>query len=161
MPPARTLSRLDNTCLIIYAPNLEKPHTTAWYKALFSKGNLAIASQTLYPEQFAKQIRARLNAAKLRLTEAAYELLLTNCQGNLFAAKQAIERLTIHPQAHNIIDETLLTELLDDFSQFNTFALSDAILGADWLNVSTSSVPIWIPSLTVPSMCLSGHRRYS
>ena len=32
----------------------------------------------------------------------------------------------------NIIDDTLLTELLDDFSQFNTFALSDAILGADW-----------------------------
>lgn len=136
---ADTLTRLadlplDNTRLIIYAPNLEKPHTTAWYKALFSKGNLAIASQALYPEQFAKQIRARLNAAKLRLTEAAYELLLSNCQGNLFAAKQAIERLTIHPQAHNIIDETLLTELLDDFSQFNTFALSDAILGADWLN---------------------------
>ena len=136
---ADTLTRLadlplDNTRLIIYAPNLEKPHTTAWYKALFSKGNLAIASQALYPEQFAKQIRARLNAAKLRLTEAAYELLLANCQGNLFAAKQAIERLTIHPQAHNIIDETLLTELLDDFSQFNTFALSDAILGADWLN---------------------------
>ena len=74
----------------------------------------------------------RLQAAKLRLTEAAYELLVANCQGNLFAAKQAIERLTIHPQAQNIIDDTLLTELLDDFSQFNTFALSDAILGADW-----------------------------
>ena len=125
---------------------------------LYSRYSL-LATQ-LYPEQFAKQIRARLNAAKLRLTEAAYELLLANCQGNLFAAKQAIERLTIHPQAHNIIDETLLTKLLDNFSQFNTFALSNAILGADWLNVSTSSVPIWIPGITVPSMCLSGHRRY-
>ncbi|WP_298046432.1 hypothetical protein [uncultured Cardiobacterium sp.] len=41
---------LDNTRLIIYAPNLEKPHTTAWYKALFSKGNLAIASQALYSQ---------------------------------------------------------------------------------------------------------------
>lgn len=124
--------RLENSRLIIFAPNLDKPHTTAWYKALFSQGNLAIASAALYPPQFAKQIAQRLQAAKLRLTEAAYELLVANCQGNLFAAKQAIERLTIHPQAQNIIDDTLLTELLDDFSQFNTFALSDAILGADW-----------------------------
>ena len=124
--------RLENSRLIIFAPNLEKPHTAAWYKALFSQGNLAIASQALQPPQFAKQIAQRLQSAKLRLTEAAYELLLANCQGNLFAAKQAIERLTIHPQAENIIDDTLLTELLDDFSQFNTFALSDAILAADW-----------------------------
>ena len=124
--------RLENSRLIIFAPNLDKPHTTAWYKALFSQGNLAIASAALYPPQFAKQIAQRLQEAKLRLTEAAYELLVANCQGNLFAAKQAIERLTIHPQAQNIIDDTLLTELLDDFSQFNTFALSDAILGADW-----------------------------
>ena len=115
--------RLENSRLIIFAPNLDKPHTTAWYKALFSQGNLAIASAALYPPQFAKQIAQRLQAAKL---------LVANCQGNLFAAKQAIERLTIHPQAQNIIDDTLLTELLDDFSQFNTFALSDAILGADW-----------------------------
>ena len=86
--------RLENSRLIIFAPNLDKPHTTAWYKALFSQGNLAIASAALYPPQFAKQIAQRLQAAKLRLTEAAYELLVANCQGNLFAAKQAIERLT-------------------------------------------------------------------
>ena len=124
--------RLENSRLIINAPNLDKPHTTAWFKALFSQGNLVIASQTLYPPQFAKQIAQRLQAAKLRLTEAASERLIANCQGNLFAAKQAIARLAIHPQAQNIIDDTLLAELLDDFSQFNTFALSDAILVADW-----------------------------
>ncbi|MDO4643595.1 MAG: DNA polymerase III subunit delta [Cardiobacteriaceae bacterium] len=125
--------RMENNRLIIFAPNLEKPYTASWYKALFARGNLSIESKTLYPPQFTKQIDQRLHAAQIRLTETAYERLLTNCQGNLLAAKQAIERLRIHPQSQNIIDDTLLAEILDDFSQFSTFSLENAILNADWL----------------------------
>lgn len=124
---------LEHSRLIIFAPQLSKPHRFAWYKKLFTQGNLTLTSVTLYPDAFAQNIIQRLNQAGVRLTELAYERLLENCRGNLFAAKQAIQRLSIHPAAKKIIDEIILGELLDDFSHFNVFALSDAILTADWL----------------------------
>lgn len=135
---AETLSHvadllLEQSRLIIFAPQLIKPHRFAWYKKLFAQGNLTLTSTTLYPEAFARNIIQRLNQAQIQLTELAYEQLLANCQGNLFAAKQAIQRLSIHPAARGIIDEIILAELLDDFSHFNVFALSEAILKADWL----------------------------
>lgn len=118
--------------IVLFAPNFSKIEQSAWYKTLFQH-NLAIRSFTLFASDFNQQIDQRLKTAHLRLTSQARERLIAYCQNNLLAAKQAIERLSIHPQHEQIIDDTLLQNLLSDVSQFSTFALTDAILASNWL----------------------------
>ncbi|UJF25404.1 DNA polymerase III subunit delta [Suttonella sp. R2A3] len=125
--------QFKHTRLIIYAPDLEKPESKAWVKNLFTKDNLVIQSQTLFPKAFAKQIEQRLHHAKLHLTESAYVRLMDYSQGNLLAGQQAIDRLAIHPQHKDIISAELLVDLLADMSQFGAFALSDALIMQNWL----------------------------
>lgn len=123
----------NHTRLIIYAPNLEKPERTPWFKQLFKQDHVVVESKTLYPKAFAQQIERRLQQAKLHLTASAHQRLLDYCQGNLLAGQQAIDRLAIHPQHREVITQELLSELLADVSQFGVYALSDAVLAQHWL----------------------------
>ncbi|MBV7435326.1 DNA polymerase III subunit delta [Cardiobacteriaceae bacterium TAE3-ERU3] len=123
----------DSIRLLIYAPNLEKPHTAGWYKALFNGQNTVVQSKALYPSTLARQIDQRLRNAKLHLTEDAYQRLMDYCQGNLLAAQQAIDRLKIHPEHKSVIGPNLLSDLLSDVSHFGVFTLSDALLSGHWL----------------------------
>lgn len=133
---ALSAQRNDNIRLLLYIPELNPSPKSKWYQTLFLEhpDNCTIHSKALYPNTFARQIDQRLQQAELRLSPDARQRLLDYCQGNLLAAQQAIQRLTIHPQHDSIIDNTMLGELLADVSQFSVFALSDAILSGQWLD---------------------------
>lgn len=113
--------------LIVFFPNLEKIHEKNWFKTLFSSDNLAIVSQTLFPNEFEQQLRQRLNAHRLQLSSAAFSLLSQYSDGNLLAAHQFIERLALSKE-HALIDEEQLIEKLSDVSQFSANTFKDALL---------------------------------
>lgn len=122
----------DSVRILLHLPQLEKAHEKAWYKACFAGGNLAIRSQTLFPDAFMRQIDQRLRQHKVTLTAAARERLIDYCQGNLLAAEQAIARLTLQSTDSPLTEEDLL-HLLADAALFSTFSFADAVLKGDWL----------------------------
>lgn len=121
----------DSLRILLHLPQLEKPHEQSWFKACFAGGNLAIISKTLYPHELARQADRRLRDAGLELTGAARERLLDYCQGNLLAAKQAIELLAI--RARNPVHENDLLALLADAAMFSVFTCTEALWRGDWL----------------------------
>ncbi|MDO4777812.1 MAG: DNA polymerase III subunit delta [Cardiobacteriaceae bacterium] len=122
----------DSVRILLHLPHLERAHEKAWYKACFAGGNLAIRSQSLFPDAFIRQIDQRLRHHQVQLTAAARERLIQYCQGNLLAAEQAIARLTLQ-QTHAPLTEEDLLHLLADAALFSTFSFADAVLRSDWL----------------------------
>lgn len=120
-----------NLRILLHLPALEKPHEQSWFKACFAAGNLTVLSKTLYPQDFAKQIDRRLHDRNIELTAAARERLLDYCQGNLLAAKQAVERLAV--RAQNPVHEEDLLALLADAALFSAFAFMDVLWRGNWL----------------------------
>lgn len=124
----------DNLRILLFFPELDKAHDKAWYKSCFATGNLVIKSDPLNADAFTRQIDQRLHAAHLQLTASARERLISYCQGNLLAAKQAIERLAIaHRGNPEPIHENALLERLADAASFTTFSFSETLLRGDWL----------------------------
>lgn len=117
--------------ILLHLPALEKPLEQAWYKSAFQQDNLAVVSHALNPQTFVRQVDARLHAAHIDLTANAREHLLEYCQGNLLAAKQAIERLTV--RAQGTVHEKELVEMLSDAALFSVFAFADHLWRGEWL----------------------------
>lgn len=125
---------LKQTRLILNLPNLENPEKQSWYKAFSKADSLEIISTPLTESQFSQDIRRRLAAKKLHLSESAYHLFLDYHEGNLLAAQQSIDRLAHYPDAQNTLDDEHIQERLDDFAQLSIRDFQRAYLNADWLS---------------------------
>lgn len=122
------------TRLLIHAPNLQRPQSTAWFKALLRARCLDIRSYPLDQRAFEEQIDRRLAAAGLRLHNRAYEQLISYVEGNLLAAAQAIERLSQRPDHGTILRVADLREILSDLSRFDSADFRRALFEARWLD---------------------------
>lgn len=99
---------------------------TAWFKKLSSQ----IKMVTVWPlqeAQFKQWIATRCQQNKLTLTPDAIAYLAVQTEGNLLAAKQAIERLSLLTDSSPLTLERL-RELQHDASVFDLFDLVDAAL---------------------------------
>lgn len=125
---------MSQTRLLIHAPNLQRPQSAAWFKALIRAKCLDIRSYPLDQQAFEEQINRRLLAAHLRLNNRAYEQLISYVEGNLLAAAQAIERLSQRPDHDNILRAADLRETLSDLSRFGNADFRRTLLQMHWLN---------------------------
>lgn len=118
---------VDDLCVIFVCSKLDKAlMKKTWFQALDQHGGILI----LYPpqaNQFPGWLQQRLQAAGLSLESDALQLLVTLTQGNLLAAKQAIERLQLIKKNTRIDYETVLASC-DNASYFDVFKLADACL---------------------------------
>ncbi len=120
--------------LLLHAPNLQRPQSAVWFKALLRAKCLEIRSYPLEQRDFERQIERRLGKAGLRLDNPAREQLIAYVEGNLLAAVQAIERLSQRPDHENILSATELRETLSDLSRFGNADFRQALLQARWLD---------------------------
>ncbi|HBN90356.1 MAG TPA: DNA polymerase III subunit delta, partial [Rheinheimera sp.] len=98
----------------------------AWFKQLQNQA-VQIPVYALDERQSQQWLRERARQLKLQLSSDALALLQQHCAGNLLAARQELEKLTLAglPQP---LDATVLAQFLADHSSFTVFQLVDAIL---------------------------------
>ncbi len=116
--------------LLVTAPGAErKTANTAWAKAAAKTGVL-VECRPLKSEQMPDWIAARLRDRRLQVPPEGARLIAEYAQGTLFAAAQAIERLTlIVPEGR--ADLATVREAVVDEARYGTFECVDAALAGD------------------------------
>ncbi len=113
----------DNLLLIVF-PKMEKRFTsTQWFKAIETQSALC----QIWPideKQLPQWVRQRLMSAGYQPTHQAVELLAERVQGNLLAAAQEVEKLTLFVEP-GPLDETTIESCVSDHARYNIFDLVD------------------------------------
>jgi DNA polymerase III subunit delta len=128
---ADLLGRQDpDTLLLILTPRLDRDAQGAdWVRAIEAKGAW-VQVWPVDPERLVGWLRARCRRMKLEVTDEALELLAERTEGNLLAASQELEKLSLIAPGGRASAETVL-ESVADSARFDVFQLSEAVLAGD------------------------------
>jgi len=114
---------------LIRLPKIEKRQkNTKWFKALAEKARF----QELWPPkayEFVSWIQSRAQNINLQLQPPAVEILAQQTEGNLLAAKQALDKLQlIYPE--QVIDRQMMASITPDNARYSVFlCLDEALAG--------------------------------
>ena len=116
---------LPDTLLVCRAVGLEwRQRTSAWFKAM-DKAGVAVLVNPVPVRELPRWLEGRCRAAGLHLERDAIDALAERVEGNLLAARQEIEKLTLlKPTGPLSADD--VQNAVGDSSHFDTFALIDA-----------------------------------
>lgn len=119
---------LNDTLLIIHTNKLDSQYEkSAWYKTI-EKQSITVPIWPIPAEQLPSWIMQRAKKSQLTLTKLAAEWLATQVEGNLLAAAQEIEKLSLLTQ--DTIDHHTIQAIVTDHARFDIFNLVDnALLG--------------------------------
>ncbi len=98
----------------------------SWFKQLQQQA-VQVAIYPLDEKQFIQWLQQRSRQLSLQLHSEALQLLYQYCAGNLLAARQELEKLSL-THSNQPLDVTQLQQLLSDHSSFTIFQLTDALL---------------------------------
>ena len=118
-----------DTLLLITAQEWSKAHEGAWYKSV-EKIGVAMPVWPLKREELPGWINARMKSRGLKATRDAVELLAERVEGNLLAAAQEIDKLSLLVGDTTLDVETLEASVADD-ARFDVFRLTDAAIAGD------------------------------
>lgn len=119
-----------DTLILLHGPKIGKDvQQSKWFKAL-DKHAVFVPCFPLEGNSLTQWVSQQMRAAGLSADPANCKLLCDFCEGNLLAAKQEIDKLTLlHP------DGKLTTEDIErsvvDQSKYNVFQLVDVLLSGD------------------------------
>jgi DNA polymerase-3 subunit delta len=125
------LQRPDpDTVFLILTPRLDRDAQSAdWVRAVEEHG----AWVQVWPidvDRLTGWLRARCRRLKLDATDEALELLAERTEGNLLAANQELEKLTLLARDGRITADTILGSVADS-ARFDVFQLGEAVLAGD------------------------------
>ncbi len=119
-----------DTVTVISLPGLEWKQTKSkWFEALTSKGTV-IQSRDVPLEQMPGWIGRRLSMNNQQASRDALEFLANRLEGNLLAARQEIEKLSLLlPQGKLGLND--IEQAVTDVSRFDVADIQDALLAGD------------------------------
>jgi DNA polymerase-3 subunit delta len=125
------LERPDrDTVFLILTPRLDRDAQSAdWVRAVEAHG----AWVQVWPidvDRLVSWLRARSRRLKLDATDEALELLAERTEGNLLAAHQELEKLTLLARDGRVTADTILASVTDS-ARFDVFQLGEAVLAGD------------------------------
>lgn len=119
----------DNVVLIL-ADRLDAgAKKSAWFKQV-EKAGVVVEIWPIDVDQLPGWVNQRAKRLGLELTADAVQLLTGRIEGNLLAARQELDKLSLL-YANQTIDAEQVIEAVADSSRFDIFALSDAVLHRD------------------------------
>lgn len=122
--------QISDTLLLLRLPKLNAAtQKSKWFTQLENQG-LAIMIWPIKPEQFPRWLSRRLQRAKLSTDPKGLKLLAELSEGNLLAAKQNIEKLSLL-YTEGALSEQQIADCLSDNSHFDVYALLQTILQQD------------------------------
>jgi len=115
--------------LLVITDKIEwKDYSSSWVKAFETQGHWVHADQ-LGIDQLPGWIKGRLSRVDLSADPEAIDLLVERCEGNLVAAHQQIERLSLLTKG--TVSVETMAELVAMSARYNVFQLSEALLSGD------------------------------
>jgi DNA polymerase III subunit delta len=125
------LERKDpDTVFLILTPRLDRDAQSAdWVRAVEAHG----AWVQVWPidvDRLVGWLRGRSRRLKLDATDEALELLAERTEGNLLAAHQELEKLTLLAVDGRVTADTILASVTDS-ARFDVFQLGEAVLAGD------------------------------
>jgi DNA polymerase-3 subunit delta len=112
--------------LLVTCGDWSRQHGGKWSEAIARIGQVAIAWQ-VKPHELPGWIEQRLRSRGLKADRDAVQRLAERVEGNLLAAAQEIEKLTLLA-AGEMIDGARMADLVADAARFDVFRLMDAVL---------------------------------
>lgn len=127
---ALTAKALPDTTIIIILPTLERDaKNSAWFAALESHAQL-ISLNEVDAASLPKWIAGRLAQHGQYTSQQTLEFLAHQVEGNLLAANQEIEKLSLlYPQGE--LSEETVREAVLNVSRYDAFQLGEAVLAGD------------------------------
>jgi DNA polymerase-3 subunit delta len=117
----------SDTLLIICLPKLNMSSQKAkWFQALEKQG-VVIDIRAIRPQDLPAWVERRLSRFKLHTNHEGLQLIADYCEGNLLAAKQAVERLSLLSSEGEIALADIQASLSDN-SHYDVYQLLDCIL---------------------------------
>ncbi len=114
--------------LLIRAGKLEGSAQRAkWFKAIEQVG-VVVQIWPLELGRIPDWVLQRMSSAGLQATRGAATLIAQRVEGNLLAAVQEIEKLSLLTEPGQRVDEALVLQLVADSARFDPFQLADAML---------------------------------
>lgn len=120
----------EDCLLVIISSNLEATTLkSSWYQAI-EKNGVTVHVRALQGTELIESLKQRLAQHNMNISHDALELLADKTMGNLLAAQQAIEKLSLSYGAIEILPEHI-EETTADQAYFDIFNLSNAWLRED------------------------------
>jgi len=117
--------------LMISLPRLDRAaQSSAWFKALSGNG-IAVTFWPIRLRDLPGWIVQRARRLELSLAPEAAELIAERVEGNLLAARQELEKLSLAMAPGSTVTADVLLNAVSDQSRFETFDLGDALLAGD------------------------------
>jgi DNA polymerase-3 subunit delta len=121
---------LADTILIITSNKFDsRTEQTAWHKAL-EKNGVAVQVWPIPLQQLPTWIIQRAKKSGLQFTPDAAKLLAEQVEGNLLAAAQEIEKISLL-QIKGIIDHNAIAQAVTDNARFDIFSLVECALSGN------------------------------
>ena len=118
-----------DTLLLITTQEWSKSHEGAWYSAV-ERAGVAMPVWPVKREEMSGWISARMKSRGLKATADAIELLAERIEGNMLAAAQEIDKLSLLVGDALLDVDTLEASVADD-ARFDAFRLTDAAIAGD------------------------------
>ncbi|WP_434779351.1 DNA polymerase III subunit delta [Neisseria sp. Ec49-e6-T10] len=121
----------EDTTIVIVLPKLERTQLQSkWFIAL-SKQGVVVENKAVTKEALPNWLKIRLNHHKLSIAEDALTLFSERVEGNLLAAKQEIDKLTLlFPEGSTLTLEDIQYSIAQ-VARFDVFQLAEAWMSAD------------------------------
>lgn len=117
-----------DTLLLVTAPKLDRSaQNTRWVKALEGAGAW-IQVWPVDAHQLPRWIEQRLRRQGVRATEGATRLLADRVEGNLLAAAQEVDKLSLLVEPGRELDEATIATVVADSARYSVFTLTDRML---------------------------------
>ena len=125
---------IEETLLLVRAGPIEwRKRSSPWFKAL-EKQAVVVMVSTISAQELPRWLSARAQNAGLKLSRDAIDALVDRTEGNLIAAQQELEKLSLLD--HQSDTEITVDDLsLDSAAHFETFELIDTAFLGDAVRV--------------------------
>lgn len=120
----------DDVMLLVQAPRLDRNTVnSAWVKALDKVGSV-LRVWPLNEMETRRWIQQKLHAKKLTASNEVVEFITQQVEGNLLAAMQEIEKISLISESKNLDSKNIHT-ILSNNSHYSLNELMDAVLKGD------------------------------
>jgi DNA polymerase III subunit delta len=124
-----------DTLFIINLPKLDRTATdSAWFSGC-DRAGVTVAAPLIERDQLPRWIKSRLTLAGFDAAREVVELISERCEGNLLAAKQEVEKLTLLVKPGKLAIEDALNAVTD-VARYDASELSEAFLRGDLVRYS-------------------------
>ncbi len=112
--------------LLIITPKLSNEKRSNWYKHI-EKNGLCVEAWPIPAERLAGWINNRARQASVKLEQSAVQALIERCEGNLLAAHQDLQMLSLLANGELVTSENI-KQYVGKNARYSIYELSDACL---------------------------------